>query len=143
MPEARHSGVERMHRHAPLAQTQEAGERPSARHRQMARPTFNQFREKALTKPGVKAEYDALPPVVRMKTADDRASPCCGPDSRTDGSQAGHQKEQLFCALNSPTGPPRIESLIFRVEPVKMGALLPGRSYDSIGALLEEAEGHQ
>jgi hypothetical protein len=31
----------------------------------------------------------------------------------------------------------------FRVEPVKMGALLPGRSYDSIGALLEEAEGHQ
>jgi hypothetical protein len=108
----------------------------------MARPTFNQFREKALRKPGAKAEYDALAPVVRMKAADDRASPDCGLDSRTDGSKAGHQKEQLFCALNSPTDPPRIKSLIFRVEPVKMGALLPGRSYDNIGALLEETEGH-
>jgi hypothetical protein len=31
----------------------------------------------------------------------------------------------------------------FRVEPVRMGALLPGRSYDNIGALLEDAEGHE
>jgi hypothetical protein len=29
----------------------------------------------------------------------------------------------------------------FRVEPVSMGALLPGRSYDNIDALLEEIEG--
>ena len=29
----------------------------------------------------------------------------------------------------------------FRVEPVAMGALPPGRSYDNIGALLEEIEG--
>jgi hypothetical protein len=29
----------------------------------------------------------------------------------------------------------------FRVEPVSMGAPLPGRSYDNIGALLEEVEG--
>jgi hypothetical protein len=29
----------------------------------------------------------------------------------------------------------------FRVEPVSMGAPLPGRSYDNIGALLEEIEG--
>jgi hypothetical protein len=28
----------------------------------------------------------------------------------------------------------------FRVEPVRMGALLPGRSYDNIGALLEDVE---
>jgi hypothetical protein len=34
----------------------------------MARPTFKQFREKALRKPGVKAEYDALAP-VGMKAA--------------------------------------------------------------------------
>lgn len=31
----------------------------------------------------------------------------------------------------------------FRVEPVRMGALLPGRSYNHIGALLEEAEGYE
>ncbi len=29
----------------------------------------------------------------------------------------------------------------FRVEPVHMGAPLPGRSYDRIGTLLEEIEG--
>jgi hypothetical protein len=29
----------------------------------------------------------------------------------------------------------------FRVEPVSMGVPLPGRSYDNIGALLEEIEG--
>jgi hypothetical protein len=29
----------------------------------------------------------------------------------------------------------------FRVEPVSLGAPLPGRSYDNIGALLEEIEG--
>ena len=29
----------------------------------------------------------------------------------------------------------------FRVDPVSMGPLLPGRSYDNIGALLEEIEG--
>ena len=29
----------------------------------------------------------------------------------------------------------------FRVEPVSMGTPLPGRSYDNIGALLEEIEG--
>jgi hypothetical protein len=29
----------------------------------------------------------------------------------------------------------------FRVEPVSMGALLPGRSYDKTGALLEDIEG--
>lgn len=29
----------------------------------------------------------------------------------------------------------------FRVEPVSMGTPLPGRSYDNIGALLEETEG--
>jgi hypothetical protein len=29
----------------------------------------------------------------------------------------------------------------FRVEPTSMGAPLPGRSYDNIGALLEEIEG--
>jgi hypothetical protein len=29
----------------------------------------------------------------------------------------------------------------FRVEPVSMGAPLPGHSYDNIGALLEEIEG--
>jgi hypothetical protein len=29
----------------------------------------------------------------------------------------------------------------FRVEPVSMGPPLPGRSYDNIGALLEEIEG--
>jgi hypothetical protein len=29
----------------------------------------------------------------------------------------------------------------FRVQPVSMGAPLPGRSYDNIGALLEEIEG--
>ena len=29
----------------------------------------------------------------------------------------------------------------FRVEPVSMGAPLAGRSYDNIGALLEEIEG--
>jgi DNA-directed RNA polymerase specialized sigma24 family protein len=33
----------------------------------MARPTFDQFRKKALRKPGVKAEYDALAPVFEMK----------------------------------------------------------------------------
>lgn len=31
----------------------------------------------------------------------------------------------------------------FRVEPVRMGAQLPGRSNDHIGALLEEAEGYE
>ena len=31
----------------------------------------------------------------------------------------------------------------FRVETVRMGALLPGRSYDNIGALLEDAEGDE
>ena len=31
----------------------------------------------------------------------------------------------------------------FRVEPVRMGTLLPGRSYDNIGALLEDAEGSE
>lgn len=29
----------------------------------------------------------------------------------------------------------------FRVEPVRMGVLQPGRSYDNIGALLEDIEG--
>ena len=33
----------------------------------MARKTFAQFRKKALKKPGVKAEYDALAPVFEMK----------------------------------------------------------------------------
>jgi DNA-binding XRE family transcriptional regulator len=33
----------------------------------MARPTFDQFRKKALRKPGVKAEYDALAPAFEMK----------------------------------------------------------------------------
>lgn len=33
----------------------------------MARPTFEQFRKKALKKPGVKAEYDALAPAFEMK----------------------------------------------------------------------------
>ncbi len=33
----------------------------------MARKTFAQFRKKALKKPGVKAEYDALAPVFQMK----------------------------------------------------------------------------
>ena len=31
----------------------------------------------------------------------------------------------------------------FRVEAVRMGALLPGRSYDNIGALLEDTEGNE
>lgn len=31
----------------------------------------------------------------------------------------------------------------FRVEPLSMGALVPSRSYDNIGALLEDAEGHE
>jgi hypothetical protein len=31
----------------------------------------------------------------------------------------------------------------FRVEPVRMGALLPGRSYDNIGALLWDAEDYE
>jgi predicted transcriptional regulator len=29
----------------------------------------------------------------------------------------------------------------FKIEPVSMGALSPGRSYDNVGALLEEIEG--
>ena len=33
----------------------------------MARPTFEQFRKKALKKPGVKAEYEALGPAFEMK----------------------------------------------------------------------------
>jgi DNA-binding XRE family transcriptional regulator len=33
----------------------------------MARPTLDQFRKKALKRPGVKAEYDALEPVFEMK----------------------------------------------------------------------------
>ena len=33
----------------------------------MARHTFEQFRKKALKKPGVKAEYDALAPAFEMK----------------------------------------------------------------------------
>lgn len=33
----------------------------------MARPTFRQFREKALKKPGVRAEYESLGPVYDMK----------------------------------------------------------------------------
>jgi hypothetical protein len=33
----------------------------------MARPTFDQFRKKALRKSGVKAEYDALAPVCVTK----------------------------------------------------------------------------
>lgn len=33
----------------------------------MARPTFEQFRKKALKKRGVKAEYDALAPAFEMK----------------------------------------------------------------------------
>jgi DNA-binding XRE family transcriptional regulator len=33
----------------------------------MARPTFDQFRKKALKKPEVKAEYDALEPIYAMK----------------------------------------------------------------------------
>jgi hypothetical protein len=33
----------------------------------MARPTFDQFRKKALRKPGVKAEYDALALVCEMQ----------------------------------------------------------------------------
>jgi DNA-binding XRE family transcriptional regulator len=33
----------------------------------MARKTFEQFRRKALKKPGVKAEYDALAPAFEMK----------------------------------------------------------------------------
>lgn len=33
----------------------------------MARKTFDQFRKKALRKPGVKAEYDALAPAFEMK----------------------------------------------------------------------------
>lgn len=33
----------------------------------MARKTFEQFRKKALKKPGVKAEYDALAPAFEMK----------------------------------------------------------------------------
>lgn len=33
----------------------------------MARKTFEQFRKKALRKPGVKAEYDALAPAFEMK----------------------------------------------------------------------------
>ncbi|HUP89492.1 MAG TPA: helix-turn-helix transcriptional regulator [Longimicrobiales bacterium] len=33
----------------------------------MARPTFAQFRKKALKKSGVKAEYGALAPVFEMK----------------------------------------------------------------------------
>ena len=33
----------------------------------MARRTFDQFRRKALRKPGVKAEYDALAPAFEMK----------------------------------------------------------------------------
>jgi hypothetical protein len=31
------------------------------------RPTFEEFREKALKKPAVKAEYDALGPAFEMK----------------------------------------------------------------------------
>jgi hypothetical protein len=31
-------------------------------------------------------------------------------------------------------------AVAFRVEPVSMGVPLPGRSYDNIGALLEEIE---
>jgi hypothetical protein len=31
----------------------------------------------------------------------------------------------------------------FRVEPVRMGPLLPGRSYDNVGALLDEAERYE
>lgn len=31
----------------------------------------------------------------------------------------------------------------FRVTPIRMGALLPGRSYDDIGALLEDVEGNE
>lgn len=33
----------------------------------MTRPTFDQFRKKALRKPGVKAEYNALAPAFEMK----------------------------------------------------------------------------
>lgn len=33
----------------------------------MARPTIEQFRKKALKKPGVKAEYEALAPAFEMK----------------------------------------------------------------------------
>lgn len=33
----------------------------------MARTTFEQFRKKALKKPGVKAEYEALAPAFEMK----------------------------------------------------------------------------
>jgi DNA-binding XRE family transcriptional regulator len=33
----------------------------------MARPTFEQFRKKALKKSGVKAEYEALGPAFEMK----------------------------------------------------------------------------
>jgi len=33
----------------------------------MTRKTFEQFRRKALKKPGVKAEYDALAPAFEMK----------------------------------------------------------------------------
>jgi DNA-binding XRE family transcriptional regulator len=33
----------------------------------MARKTFEQFRKKALKKPGVKAEYEALGPAFEMK----------------------------------------------------------------------------
>jgi hypothetical protein len=29
----------------------------------------------------------------------------------------------------------------FKVEPVSMGTLFPGRSYDNVGALLEDIEG--
>lgn len=36
-----------------------------------------------------------------------------------------------------------IKAAPFRVEPMRMGSLLPGRSNDNIGALLGETEGHE
>lgn len=60
----------------------------------MARPTFNQFLKKALRKPGVKAQYDALAPVVRMKAADDRTSPGAGLAQEPMAAKLGTRKSR-------------------------------------------------
>jgi hypothetical protein len=105
----------------------------------MARPTFDQFRKKALRKPGVRAEYDALAPAFEMKgqmiarrqavTQEQRAAKL---RTRKSNSSARWTRPRRAAHKAAP----------FCVEPVKMGALLPGRSYDNIGPLLEDAEGH-
>ena len=61
----------------------------------MGRPTFDQFRKKALREPDVKAAYDAIAPVCKMKRLMMKLRQAAGLTQEREGRKAVHGKLTL------------------------------------------------